>query len=1779
MNRFSMAIENVRLTLRSRRRGSFMVLVVGTLAMMSIIMIVYVAVGNADKRASASLARRDRSDEIISLFSDYVAQVVADDTVAVSPDPSNSKALTPALSNYVREAWDIPATNWQADSSIADRTNPSFFRATGAGDDPWLASTTPTWINFDPANPANNPPPIDGTAKHFNKRRDWLHITNIAPDGRFVNLYNLRDNFNARPGTSETASDRHTNGNLSLTDQTGKKDAPPPWSATPINSFAPEYQNPAIFDSWQVGAFRPARGPYTSAGAPILPSDPAYPPYQWADTDGDGFLDARWFEMIDSRDPNQTGGPATPQFFRSLMPSDPNFRWFFAARIIDLSSLVNINIAGDSNANPNDASSDAGKMPNKADVIGLNPSDIDLRRLLTMRDFRETILNGSNAAALANQINDGTQTLSYDGGYTGLRGPAGGKPASQDYAGYTDKDGGTFPGNPSLSLDIGWGGYESLRAALNVGRPPGRFSNFTVNPLLDAKNSFKTIAARNDFFKLAAPSVSRPAYRAADTTKGDPTATVVGPGGGFPSAITGAIDYGLGFKLNNLIELLTYRSVNDSEVTSSLEAALGGQRWSKFATPPTAADINAAGFDFSPMRDNRSTALERERLVYLSGASAGQPTDSAMLKSYIDLRQYLTTISGARPIVPASVSVTNIDNPPALSASDLSTYVPLDPTAKDLFEAYTKALMPGLAYYNPDSTQGAVVEVWKDITADAESKSLRGMFYGGQGPMTALLAAGHMAANFATGAQPISGANVSHTPYVLVLAEWAHDKTDNRLPRDIANTATMSWKRYFPTWWSEPQHQLNLARPPAEPPATTRSGKAKLSIDVGTQPVPAPAVNIYGVGDAHPFLVEAATYTVYRDTPPLVPDANGQVTKANPESGNTPYPDQADPSYTYITVNGNVDDATNPDFVCRMFAVKVHNPYAQPIRLTDSGFKASGLDVTRSDQFQANRSGDYFYVKYGTGTDSKCFVLADVKEDITAGVFGQTYSIDPVTVMPGETIVFYALSESSSKIAWERIGYWNRTQRSAGNDKLAVNLTGWLDTQLPPTGTPMANGVRRVQMLRTDDGFDDSRPSASSKISFASFARDRLTPKTGSDQTIMLMRALQMDTGLLVNDAGGVGNSVKNDRLCDRLRIKTDFDLDRRLNGTQGAAINDPLNTRVTGRKAAVDIRKEDQPTVINGNYNTRFMVTIGASVQRPGDPATTGMKAGMIPAWAIDPKDGGAGWYVYKEIPTRGTSSLTSPFQLTENDLNAGTSGAVFWGDRPQEWSGNQTALFPSMKQNAADYSPGSTIGNPTGATFADLRRELATNQNKYQRYKSDGSGGYVADGTSSLRQTDLLNVMAIGSIQAPIDASGNEIKDTNNNPDWTRQWTTTAEALAMAMGYGTPPANSTAWTNAGSVYGPLDFYYRDFYSVFASATPKRLFDSGYLRTDDFVSVRYDTSGKAYTAGTGAPIAGNVLTMFRTQPDDYASLSIATPGLVNINTAPQAVLRVLPMTFPSINELVSGSTQKATFWPGGTESERETSASQTDIAAMIESYRDKIAVELRPTAKNPNTTMPTWFAGFFDRSKNPMKAVGDQDKGPNDPQLGDYANLPGTYVGGRYWSTGLRGIRENAGFQTPAELLALRHVEFTPAAAGETVTTSASDLATRASNIDFLGYRAVDKPSNLLGSENIVEQVVDLADPANPKVTDIKPLQFGHTYQDKLKILSGLLGSISVRSDMYAVWFIARGYQRSDVEGLPAAQPMVPSVERRFLMIIDRSNVTKIGQKPRVLAFVELPL
>ncbi len=77
----------------------------------------------------------------------------------------------------------------------------------------------------------------------------------------------------------------------------------------------------------------------------------------------------------------------------------------------------------------------------------------------------------------------------------------------------------------------------------------------------------------------------------------------------------------------------------------------------------------------------------------------------------------------------------------------------------------------------------------------------------------------------------------------------------------------------------------------------------------------------------------------------------------------------------------------------------------------------------------------------------------------------------------------------------------------------------------------------------------------------------------------------------------------------------------------------------------------------------------------------------------------------------------------------------------------------------------------------------------------------------------------------------------------------------------------------------------------------------------------------------------------------------------------------------------------------------------------------------------------------------------------------------------------------------------------------------------------------------------------------------------------EELAVLNGAANTVDVRSDFFAAWFLVRGYREDDVEGLEPGEPMRPTYEKRFLMVLDRSNVTESGELPRVLFIREVPL
>jgi hypothetical protein len=92
---------------------------------------------------------------------------------------------------------------------------------------------------------------------------------------------------------------------------------------------------------------------------------------------------------------------------------------------------------------------------------------------------------------------------------------------------------------------------------------------------------------------------------------------------------------------------------------------------------------------------------------------------------------------------------------------------------------------------------------------------------------------------------------------------------------------------------------------------------------------------------------------------------------------------------------------------------------------------------------------------------------------------------------------------------------------------------------------------------------------------------------------------------------------------------------------------------------------------------------------------------------------------------------------------------------------------------------------------------------------------------------------------------------------------------------------------------------------------------------------------------------------------------------------------------------------------------------------------------------------------------------------------------------------------------------------------------------------------------------------------PSGPR----EPSTITDDWSEKLIAAAAISTTATVSSDIYAVYFVIHGYQRSDCEDLGPTDPLVPSVAKRFLMVLDRSQVTRKGEKPRVLLMTELPM
>ncbi|MCH7792658.1 MAG: hypothetical protein IID31_10310, partial [Planctomycetes bacterium] len=294
------------------------------------------------------------------------------------------------------------------------------------------------------------------------------------------------------------------------------------------------------------------------------------------------------------------------------------------------------------------------------------------------------------------------------------------------------------------------------------------------------------------------------------------------------------------------------------------------------------------------------------------------------------------------------------------------------------------------------------------------------------------------------------------------------------------------------------------------------------------------------------------------------------------------------------------------------------------------------------------------------------------------------------------------------------------------------------------------------------------------------------------------------------------------------------------------------------------------------------------------------------------------------------------------------------------------------------------------------------------------------------------------------------------------------------------------------------------------------RLDTQGQLEPNAFVSFE-DLDPDDLVRGAGIPIAYNVLDVFTTTDAMFGSMRRPRIGVINANTASMDVLRAFPMLTPPFD---ANGTVPVPQWWWIPEPRTGAPTDDSDVAAAVFAYIHKGVV---PTLVGDGDVVDFTDGGFF----------GDPDNRA------------------REMTTGFAGIRETPGMRSLGELMAVR-------GGGDSFKH----------DIDHLGHD--DQNISMRGVESIL-----YTDTSEGKIAD----RLTDDYDEKLALINGMIGTASVRSDFFAVWFVVHGYQRDDVEGLSGDDPLVPTVAKRFLMVVDRSNVQRLGDKPRILMLQELPM
>ncbi len=1830
--------------LPTRRRGSVLVLAVGVLALMSIMVVVYVTLGQNDRRSGAASQARVQLTTQGQSVRDYLSQVIADGATAVVRQRD-------VLGNdhIVRKAWDYPSTDEQLISMNPGAPNPlrptaplvpgfnpaqwpaRKFDPSGNVSTPWaagsqtdprtggtpfLAAAEPTFLNFDGDDPTD-------PARLYIDYTDWQHISNFAPDGRFVNLAAIRGNFSAEVGLGVDGQNRpRTSELITLIDTAAAPGTSGRYDSTLDRDDPANPNRPADFTARQRGMARPMNDPRFIAG------DPRRVDNQWRDNDGDGIADGRIFELIDASEPAQA---------RAVVPEMPGLRTFVSARAIDLSGLINVNTARNDvrkSAQRTSATFQNGNATQPSDVlypVGLTPADVNLERLLTLRDVFQ------NTQDPIEQIPQPTLAGSV--------------------ARYE-------PIDVARATRIGESAFSSLLFASQRGSV-GVTDLFTPGQVPTApafaSQAYVTAGSVGGLSPLQRAEIYR-------VTGSDPSSGVVSR----PAAATVTLGFSSTFGLADELELRTFNGRNNDATLSRLESALDGR---------SAGDEN-----FGPMRSNRPLAVERS-LTPDSATGALSEHDNPLdyraqrALSNMDVRSKLTTISGDRPIAttilpPGASPLSLTDRELRLDISDAMSRVyvardlPLDrgadplpgqvvsapvhaarlsamtEAANAIFAGYADALLPFAGLTGPAANPVLGV-AWNGATPAANNT--RVLHYSGSRPGVqnnpaelALRSAAHMTLNLLASryipSTPVGVTIDANNPAqfaprdtlfasTLLIDENARPQLEDNngnplpVPGNGLDTNTDS-QPDFPYWRPFTSHRddnvafsipLDLNRGVAR----TNAGLpvvSKLAIAPNNQNLTSRAVNIFAI-TPQPFVVGAATFTFYTDMwsggggdEEFEPGENGLEETRNP-----------------VSIEGGVRDE-EPDFLFEYAVVQLHNPWSEPIALTS-------VDAFGNPERSAVTPQDFRYYIEFAGRTYKLAV--DELSDPDAGT-----SRRGAVLLPGRSVNVIILPNDIDQIVarWRRaMGGTYETDRSLSVSQLPETIANMIRTQTridvdETEGSTLVTGILFDPADGRDVRFSEVSGQQYGFVVTAPFSSalpgdpDDRAGMFASNRVVRLWRRVDspgVPRGQRIADVENAHWKLTygNDYLVDRLRdpyIPSDDSILATLSPRLPSG-----EYRIAGTACGPD-KGQGNLSAPRAFDNKGFTFVRFGSIFRSNDPGSLtppnpgNTPIGAVPAYCLEvksniqPRSGPT----IKARLSLNDATPDSPHTDTpdQNYFSGGSPDSGLYGQEDvglfvralasdaAEKISDRLVDGPRADPDVTINKPGDNIsGGGTGRGQDYNERYIQIVQGRRVPASDNGSTGSppVQGDLPPMLSVDLLRPLAVGPWHDPL-LRLRDVTAPLDPRNLDAQWTTLSEALALASDYDEQGFELTATLISGGSreISPNEFvYFAAGRADFTDPSGKKVinngaFDRGQLFIDRFIPFndlnndgRFTQSPNAATSdphlGLGIPFALNILNNFRTQP--YGSLQQVYQGRVNINTAPLNVLRAVGMLSPDIRGWASGDSDVY----GNTDSRLADplySATQSsfDLAGTLIAYRDKARVRLRPVGTNFNSRL---VADYRDNNEN--NASGDAF-GPGD----DNGRRTAAFIYENNSSVGtpntIEPIRETPGFQSIGEVLAARlRGDFSPVGASQSATENADMSIDRLSRIDPIS------PADAAGSDAglfgfLSDYYAPTSQPHTMRVGSVP-----NSWQRQLDIAASAIDTLTVRSDIFGVWFTVMGFTPSDVEGLapltvapsPAteedprfADPMVPSFERRYFMVVDRSNVTTRGQKPRILLFQELP-